>query len=123
MYQPIWMAFVFQATKTPGLFRLQWSANPSLLSAGPKVGRNAGFSGVPNKGDKTKAQKRQQKAKRKNFHCVAHPTCKHEDCLPWELNQRPSHHRGTIYPLGYGPSLTDVYTRMGLILVQYGFRP
>ena len=29
--------FVFQGTKTPGLFRLQCSTHPSILSVGPKV--------------------------------------------------------------------------------------
>ena len=41
MFQRIWVVFVFQGTKTPGLFRLQCSAHPGLLSVGPKVGGNA----------------------------------------------------------------------------------
>ena len=28
IFQPIWVVFVFKGTKTPGLFRLQYSAPP-----------------------------------------------------------------------------------------------
>ena len=42
MFQPIWVVFVFKSTKTHGLFRLQCSAHPGLLSVGPKVA----FSGA-----------------------------------------------------------------------------
>ena len=37
MFQPIWVVFVFQGTKTPGLFGLQGSAHLGLLSASPKL--------------------------------------------------------------------------------------
>ena len=59
--------------------------------------------------------KKQQKPEIKNFHCVAHPTCKHRYCLPWGWNQKPSRRKGTVYPLVYGPSLTDVCTGMALV--------
>ena len=41
MFQPIWVVFVFQGTKTPVLFWLQCSAHPGLLSVRPKLGGNA----------------------------------------------------------------------------------
>ena len=60
---------------------------PWPLIGRPKSGRKCyitpAFWGVPDKGDKIKAQKsnkKQQKAKIKNFHCVPHPTSKHGDC-------------------------------------------
>ena len=31
MFQPMWVVFVFQGTKTPGLFRLQCSTRRSLV--------------------------------------------------------------------------------------------
>ena len=36
MFQLMWVVFVFQGTKTPGLFRLQCNTHPGLLSAGVK---------------------------------------------------------------------------------------
>ena len=41
MFQPKWVVFVFQGTKTPGLLSLQCSAHPGLLLVGLKVGGNA----------------------------------------------------------------------------------
>ena len=118
MFQPTWVVFVFQGTKTPSLFRLQCSAQPGLLSVGQKWAKmlhDPCILGGPQQRGQDHSTKKQQKAKIKKFHCVPHPTYKHGDCQPRELTQRPSHHRGIVHPLDYKPSLTDVSTEMVLI--------
>ena len=117
MFHPIWVVFVFEGTKTPVY---SGCSRTCPLIGRPKSGRKCyitpAFSGVPNKGDKIGAQKRPKKPK--HFHCV---TTSDKDCLPRELNQRPFHHRGTVYPRRYGPSLTDVATGMVLIFKPMWF--
>ena len=100
---------------------------PWPLSGRPKSGRKcyitpAFWGGGQQRGQDQSTQK-QQKAKIKIFHCVSHPTCKHGDCQSQEMNQRPSHHRGTVYPLGYRPPLTDVCTEMVLLFGPIWFSP
>ena len=87
--------------------------NPAFLGSHKwaKCYLNPAFSGIPNKGDKNKALKRQKKQKKQKIsHGGLDPSCGPVDCPHWAFNPGPFSCRGSALPLGYGPSLTHLCT-------------
>ena len=85
----------------------------TLPYGGPTSGRkcyvNPGFSGIPDKEDKSK-EIRKKSRKKTISHVVLDPACCHADSSHFGLSPGPFSCRGTAFPLGYGSSLTHLCT-------------